>query len=29
VSDRDDVEKIVEAIEQGVRGCIATSLEPS
>jgi DNA-binding NarL/FixJ family response regulator len=29
LSDRDDVDDIVEAIEHGVRGYIATSLEPS
>ena len=29
LSDRDDVEEIVEAIEHGVRGYIPTSLEPS
>lgn len=29
LSDRDDVDEVVEAIEQGVRGYIPTSLEPS
>jgi DNA-binding NarL/FixJ family response regulator len=29
LSDRDDLDDIIEAIEQGVRGYITTSLEPS
>jgi len=29
LSDRDDVDEVIEAIEQGVRGYIPTSLEPS